>query len=105
MGRSHPIWNDVTACKYNSDKSFGFTDTGEIKIKVGSSAKNSHDFLTTLITRRKSTFKNVPVWIFKYSVDDVVLKISVFTDNKGRAGDHWFDKSKLTAIKSLKLEK
>jgi len=105
MGRNHSIWNAVTACKYQSDKSFGFTDTGEINVYIGSSAKNSEHFLKTLITRRQRTYKNIPVWIFEYSVDNVVLKISVFKDNKGRAGEHWFTKSKLTAIKSLKLEK
>jgi len=105
MSRSYPIWNNVTACKYKSDKSFGFVETGGIKIKIGSSAKNSHHFLETLITKREGKYKNVPVWIFKYSVDDVVVKISVFTDNNGRPGEHWFTKSKLTAIKSLKLEK
>ena len=37
MSRSYPIWYDVTACKYKSDKSFGFRNTGEIEISIGSS--------------------------------------------------------------------
>lgn len=103
MSRSYPIWLDVTACKYKSDKSFGFKQTGEITIKVGSSASNSHNFLKTVITKRAGKYKNIDVWIFKYSVDDVILKISVFEDNNGKPGNHWFDKTKLTAIKSVKL--
>lgn len=106
MAYSWPIWNDVTACKYNSNKSFGFRDTGYIKHYVGSSANNSHEFAETIITRRfrRITYrgKELDVVIFTMSVDNVVLKKSYFIDNKGRAGDHLFDKTKLKSIKSLK---
>lgn len=102
MGRSHPIWNQVTACKYNSSKSYGISDTGEVEIKVGSSASNSHSFLRHVTTRRFTTHpKYGPVCIFKFSVDGVVLKEMIFEDNNGRAGKHIKTRTKLKSIKSL----
>ena len=37
--RSYPIWNQVTNCKYQGDKSYGNVDTGEVNTYIGSSAK------------------------------------------------------------------
>ena len=102
MGRSHAIWNTVTACKYNSNKSYGISNTGEVKINVGSSASNSHEFLKHVTTR---TFyhhdKYGPVCVFKFSVDGVVLKEMIFTDNKGKAGKLLKTRTKLKSLKSL----
>jgi hypothetical protein len=86
-GRHYPIWNKVTACIYNSIKSYGVKDTGETEIYVGSSAKNSHFFCKHLITQRD---KHIDKWgeckVFTFSVDDIVIKQMVFkTDKKGRA--------------------
>lgn len=106
MAYSWPIWNEVKACKYNSNKSFGFRDTGQVTVYVGSSANNSHEFLETVVSRRFCSItyrgKEIDVVIFTFSVDGVVLKKSYFTDNNGRAGNHLFDKTKLKSIKSLK---
>ena len=30
--RTYPIWNKITACIYNSSKSYGVKDTGENEI-------------------------------------------------------------------------
>ena len=43
--RSYPIWNDVTACIYASSKSYGVRRDGEVSVKVGTSARNSHHFV------------------------------------------------------------
>ena len=43
---SYPIWNQVEACIYKSGKSYGVRKDGVVSVKVGTSAKNSHDFLT-----------------------------------------------------------
>ena len=51
MSRSYPIWNNITACCYQSGKSYGVKETGENNICVGSSPSNSHDFLKTIITK------------------------------------------------------
>ena len=43
--RQYPIWNQVTACIYQSNKSYGVKETGDVEIRVGTSASNSHLFL------------------------------------------------------------
>ena len=50
--RSYPIWNLITACIYQSGKSYGVKDQGDVKVLVGSSARNSHEFLTHSTTHR-----------------------------------------------------
>ena len=50
--RSWPIWNLITACVYKSDKSYGVKATGEVTVKVGTSASNSHIFLRHATTHR-----------------------------------------------------
>ena len=46
MSRSYPIWNKVTACIYGSNKSYGVKADGQVDGVVGTSAKNSHDFVS-----------------------------------------------------------
>ena len=74
MSRSYPIWNNITACCYQSGKSYGVKETGENNICVGSSPSNSHDF---------------------------ILKKMIFENNNGKAGDHIKTITKLNKIKSL----
>jgi len=50
--RSWPIWNEVMACVYKSDKSYGVKETGEVTVRVGTSARNSHVFLQHTTTHR-----------------------------------------------------
>ena len=50
--RSWPIWNQITACVYKSDKSYGVKATGEVTVKVGTSTSNSHIFLRHTTTHR-----------------------------------------------------
>ena len=50
--RQYPIWNQVTACIYQSNKSYGVKETGEVEIRVGTSASNSHLFLRHSTTHR-----------------------------------------------------
>ena len=50
--RSWPIWNQITACVYKSDKSYGVKATGEVTVKVGTSSSNSHIFLRHTTTHR-----------------------------------------------------
>ena len=96
------IWNKVTACIYNSSKSYGVKDTGETTIVVGSSSKNSHDFLDTCVTKREKKYKGKDVIVFAYSVDNVVVKQMIFSKNKqGRADTPIKVISKLSKIKSL----
>ena len=50
MGRrSYPIWLDIFNSGYATDKSHGVKEKENTKIFVGTSAKNSHFFLSTEI--------------------------------------------------------
>ena len=104
MSKAYPIWNKVTNCTYQGDKSYGNKETGEVNIYVGSSAKNSEHFLKTLITKRDGTWKGKQVVVFKFSVDDVVLKIALFEKNKDVPGKFIKTISKIKKIKSLNLD-
>ena len=105
MSKQYPIWNEVTSCKYNSNKSYGVVDTGEVNIKIGSGAKNSRDFVRTLITKRSGKYKGKYVVIFRYSVDGVLVKICIFERGKDdKAGKFIKEWSKLNSVKSLKIE-
>tara|TARA_R100000656_G_scaffold112987_1_gene85209 strand:+ start:44 stop:343 length:300 start_codon:yes stop_codon:yes gene_type:complete len=98
----YPIWNKIVACIYKGNKSYGVRETGETTICVGSSAKNSHDFLFTKITKRHKEIEGQKCVIFAYSVDNVVLKKMIFTEtNHGTAGEPIKTVSKLKQIKSL----
>mgnify|MGYP003109647210 FL=1 len=101
--RTYPIWNKITACIYNSSKSYGVKDTGENEIYIGSSAKNSHLFLHSIITKRTENTKYGKCIVFKYSVDNVVIKKAYFDiDARGSAKDLIKTENKLNSLKGLK---
>ena len=104
MSRAYPIWNEVKNCTYQGDKSYGNKETGEVNIYVGSSAKNSEHFVRTLVTKRTTFYKGREVFVFKFSVDDVVLKIALFEKNKDVPGKFIKTISKMKKIKSLNLD-
>ena len=88
MSRQYPIWVRAINCNYASGVvTYGYKDTGETDIFIGSSSSNSHQFVRTLITRRMKEVDGETVHVFRFSVDDVILKEAVFADNKGRPGD------------------
>ena len=101
MSRSYPIWNSITACNYQSSKSYGTRETGDTNIYIGSSAKNSNHFLNHITTKRNGIYKGKECIIFSFSVDGVILKKSIFENNKGRAGNLIKTITKLKSIKSL----
>jgi len=84
MSRSYPIWNKVQACIYQSDKSWGARDESNVEILIGSSASNSHTFVTT---RTKKVVTDTHV-IFKFYVDGVKVKEARFENVKGKASGH-----------------
>ena len=102
MSYAKPIWNEVTACIYNSSKSFGAKDTSEMKTYVGSSSSNSHLLGEVVTTRRfKEHEKYGSVCIFRQSIDGVVLNEMIFQDNNGRAGKMMKKRTALGRIKGL----
>ena len=54
----YPIWNKIQSCVYanksgsTGNKSYGIREHGETNIVVGTSAKNSHDFITHKTTHK-----------------------------------------------------
>ena len=60
--KSYPIWNIITACIYKNglptdrhsgSKSYGVKETGEVEVRIGTSASNSHTFLKHSTTHRQ----------------------------------------------------
>ena len=82
MSRAYAIWNKVTACIYQKDKSFGAKDQSNIEIMIGSSSNNSHLFVK-IATVKKVTDNEVT---FKFYADDMLLKEAIFRHENGRAG-------------------
>lgn len=88
MSSQYSIWHNVEACHYKSSKSYGGKNTSVDNIVVGSSARNSHNFVNTVTTRRFYTHEtHGDVCVFKYSVDMFICKEMIFKDNNGKAGE------------------
>jgi predicted nucleic-acid-binding Zn-ribbon protein len=77
--RSYPIWNKVQACIYKSSKNWGAKQHSEVDISVGTSAKNSHPFLTHKTTRRDLGDGRVE---FRFYVDNMLVKQAILTGDK-----------------------
>jgi len=75
MSRSYPIWHDVQACHYKSNKSYGgIQDSGET-IYVGTSATYSHEHCRILTTKRTINHEKYgECYIFRTSLDGIILK-------------------------------
>ena len=102
MASQYPIWNDVSTDAYSSSKSWGARKEAFVSVKVGSSKRNSNDFV------EHSTYKyqyNHPTYgdviVFEFQADGVILKRMIFENNKGRAGKLLKTRNKLNKIKSL----
>lgn len=77
--KSYPIWNEVNACIYASSKSYGAKQESNVNVKVGTSARNSHAFLTHCTTCRdlEDGAKE-----FRFYVDGKLVKRAVVRDGK-----------------------
>ena len=57
--KSYPIWNKIQSCAYankpggTGNKSYGIKEHGETNIVVGTSASNSHEFITHKTTHKQ----------------------------------------------------
>ena len=79
MAYSYPIWNKVNACIYKSGKSWGAKDESGVQVCVGTSAKNSHDFVNHRTTHRVHDDGSHE---FRFFVDGVCIKRAVVTKDK-----------------------
>ena len=50
--KSYPIWNNITACIYKANKSYGVRERGEVEVRIGTSGSNSHVFLNHRTTHK-----------------------------------------------------
>ena len=100
MASNYPIWHKVTACIYKSSKSYGGrNDSGET-IYVGTSSTYSYRHCRILTTRRKIQHpKFGDCYIFRTSIDDIVLKESLVRIKDKQLVQQ---RTKLNKIKSLK---
>ena len=76
---SYPIWNDVTACIYKGDKSYGIKSTGEVSVDIGTSAKNSHHFLTHTTTHRQLENGDRE---YRFYIDGEIIKRAILRKGK-----------------------
>ncbi len=102
MSKSYPIWHNISACHYKTNKSFGGKNTSEDEIVVGNSAQDSETLARTVTTRRFVDHEKYGmVVIFKYSVDRIILKEAIFENNNGVAGKLLKVRSALGRMKGL----
>ena len=77
--RSYPIWNNVSACIYKSAKSWGAKQEAAVNVLVGTSAQNSHDFVSHKTTHRTHDDGTQE---FRFYVDGVVVKRAIIEPQK-----------------------
>lgn len=77
--KSYPIWNNVQACIYKSSKSYGAREQSCVDVKVGTSSRNSFDFVSHRTTRRVHEDGSAE---FRFYVDDQLIKRALVTKKK-----------------------
>ena len=90
MTQSYPVWVNNINNSYKSDKSYGVRDYSVNHYKVGTSAKNSYDFIKTEI---KVLDQPDGTKVYVFEVDDVEIKRAVYDPkNKHCEIEHlvWF---------------
>ena len=73
--KSYPIWNQVQACIYKSDKSYGVRNEGVVNVKVGTSSTYSYDFVKH-VTTVKDIDKHTKE--YRFYVDNHLIKQAFF---------------------------
>ena len=79
MSRQYPIWNNITACIYQSNKSYGVKECGEVEVKVGTSRSNSHTFVNHRTTHRLLENGDRE---YRFYLDNKCIKRAVLPKNK-----------------------
>lgn len=78
MSQSYPIWNDVTACIYKSNKSYGVRQEGAVDVKIGTSGSNSFHFVSHKVTHRKHPDGSRT---YRFYVDGEIVKTATLNTN------------------------
>ena len=72
--RQYPIWVDMNNNSYNSSKSYGVSDYNIQHVKVGTSSRNSYDFVKIEMGVTDSDNKKT----YSLYVDNVLIKKAVY---------------------------
>jgi len=80
MAKMYPIWNIIDSCIYKASKSYGVRSDGLVSVKVGTSSKNSHDFLDHKVTHRELANG---IREYRFRVDGVLIK-KALVDKSGK---------------------
>ena len=77
--KQYPIWIDTHNPNYANQfsKSMGVKNSSSSNIKIGTSAKNSYDFLNTRIETAKA---NNGSRVYNFFVDDKLVKSAFYND-------------------------
>jgi hypothetical protein len=76
--RSYPIWNNVTACNYVGDKSWGSRNSASVSVRVGSSRSNSNGFVNHETTREVHGHGKDRIVRFRFYVCGALIKETIF---------------------------
>ena len=68
--RQYPIWLDMVNNSYNSSKSYGIKDYATQHVKIGTSSRNSFDFVKIEMSVQDSDNKKT----YSLRVDDELIK-------------------------------
>ena len=77
--KQYPIWNDINACIYKSGKSYGIRNDGVNQIKIGTSSRNSWDFVKTRVTHKEH---EDGTRTYHFYIDDVLYKKATLNKKK-----------------------
>ncbi len=77
-GRQYPIWNIIRSCIYEKPKSYGVRKHSDCQVMVGTSSKNSHDFLEWKLTHYHDKENKQRIYTFK--VDGKIIKRAILKD-------------------------
>ena len=84
--KSYPIWNIITACIYKGSKSYGVKETGEVEVRIGTSASNSYTFLRHSTTHRQLDNGDRE---YRFYIDGQLIKRAVL--HKGESQLQFYD--------------
>ena len=96
MGRQYPIWNVIDNDSYATDKSYGIREVGVTLVKVGTSSKNSHQFVRTMVSTTKNDNGDR---VFRFFVDGVLMKKATVKNGKIHHDEDVINKENSISIK------
>ena len=74
--RQYPIWVDIINNSYNSSKSYGIKDYAVQHVMIGTSSRNSFDFVKLELSVQEETGNNYKT--YQLRVNDELIKQAVY---------------------------